>query len=342
MLILAIETSCDETAAAVVKNGREFLSNIISSQVDFHRKYGGIVPEVASRKHIEVINTVIQEALEKAKKKFKDLDAVAVTYGPGLVGSLSVGLCAAKAIAYALDIPLIGVNHLEAHIYANFISPRPLGEGNKRGEGISFPFICLLVSGGHTMLVLVKGHGKYRVLGRTRDDAAGEAYDKVARFLGIGYPGGPIIDRMAKEGDPNAVHFTRPMLNDGFDFSFSGIKTAVVNYVNHAGGTATFSHRFLIDLVASFQQAVVDVLVEKTVRAATKYKCATIALAGGVSANSLLRKEIAAKAKVKGIGVNIPPVVYCTDNAAMVGCAAHYHPLLPKHDLSPVASLRLV
>ncbi len=350
MLILAIETSCDETAAAVVKNGRDVLSNIISSQVDFHRKYGGIVPEVASRKHIEVINTVIQEAMEKAKKKFKDLDAVAVTYGPGLVGSLSVGLCAAKAIAYALNIPLIGVNHLEAHIYANFISPRPLGEGNKRGEGISFPFICLLVSGGHTMLVLVKGHGKYKVLGRTRDDAAGEAFDKVARFLNIGYPGGPIIDQMAKEGDPKAVHFTRPMLNDGFDFSFSGIKTAVVNYVNKTGGTATpcpefiegFSRRFLIDLVASFQQAVVDVLVEKSIRAANKYKCKTIALAGGVAANSQLRGELREKAQAIGIGVNIPPIIYCTDNAAMVACAAHYHPISPKLALSPVASLRLV
>jgi N6-L-threonylcarbamoyladenine synthase len=325
MKILAIETSCDETSAAVVADGKEVLSNIVASQVEFHKKYGGIVPEIASRKHIEVINPIIQEALEKAKTKFKDLDAVAVTHGPGLVGSLLTGICAAKAIAYSLKIPLIGVNHLEAHLYANFLTAKP-----------KFPFICLIVSGGHTMLVLVKDHGEYQLLGRTRDDAAGEAFDKVARFLKLGYPGGPIIDKLAKEGNPDAVKFTRPMLSQGFDFSFSGIKTAVVNYVNR-------NPKFVMrDIIASFQQAVVDVLVEKSIRAAKEFNCNTIALAGGVAANSKLRSDLQAKAKVKVI---VPPHVYCTDNAAMVGCAGYYH--LKKKNVSDlkleaVASLRLV
>lgn len=329
MKILAIETSCDETSAAVVKDGKRILSNIVATQVEFHKKYGGIVPEVASRKHIEVINPIIKAALEKAKTKFKDLEAVAVTYGPGLVGSLLVGLCAAKSIAYSLSIPLIGVNHLEAHIYANFIDPQPP----------KFPFVTLIVSGGHTMLVLVKDHGEFELLGRTRDDAAGEAFDKVARFLKLGYPGGPIIDQLAKEGDPTAIKFTRPMMGQGFDFSFSGIKTAVVNLVNKNEGHATK------DVVASFQQAVVDVLVEKTVRAAKEYKCKTIALAGGVSANSLLRKELAARCKKEKIKVHVPPLNLCTDNAAMVGCAGYYH--FKKNKISDlklpaVASLRLV
>ncbi len=343
---MAIETSCDETSAAVVRDGRHILSNIIATQVEFHKKYGGIVPEVASRKHIEVINPIIKAALEKAKTKFKDLDAVAVTYGPGLVGSLLVGLCAAKSIAYSLDIPLIGVNHLEAHIYANFLSPLPLGEGNKRGEGICFPFICLVVSGGHTMLVLVKDHGKFQLLGRTRDDAAGEAFDKVARFLKLGYPGGPIIDKLAKAGDPTAIKFTRPMMDQGFDFSFSGIKTAVVNYVNKLSVVSCSPDagrgELLVNIVASFQQAVVDVLVEKTIRAAKEYKCKTIALAGGVAANSKLRNDLQAKAEAEVI---IPPPNLCTDNAAMVGCAGYYH--FKKNKISDlklpaVASLRLV
>ncbi len=333
-IILAIETSCDETAAAVVKNTSpvgadvKILSNIVATQAEFHKKYGGIVPEIASRKHIEVINPIIAEALEKAKVKLSDLDAVAVTYGPGLVGSLIVGLCAAKAIAYSLGIPLIGVNHLEAHIYANFIGPKPP----------KFPFICLLVSGGHTMLVFVKGHGIYKVLGRTRDDAAGEAFDKVARFLKLGYPGGPIIDRLAKEGNPNAIHFTRPMLEQGYDFSFSGIKTAVVNYVNKHGALN------IKDLVTSFQQAIVDVLVEKSIRAAKEFHCKTIALAGGVSANSALRKEFEANARQEKIKVLIPPPWLCTDNAAMVGCAGYYHlkrKMVSDFRLQAVASLKL-
>ena len=336
MQILAIETSCDETSAAVVKDGpstvlgasKEILSNLVASQVEFHKKYGGIVPEIASRKHIEVINPIIKEALEKAGVKLKDLDAVAVTYGPGLVGSLLVGICAAKAMAYSLDIPLIGVNHLEAHIYANFLISKP-----------TFPFVCLIVSGGHTMLVLVKDHGKFEVLGRTRDDAAGEAFDKVARFLKLGYPGGPIIDKLAKEGDPNAIPFTRPMIGQGYDFSFSGIKTAVVNIKTRDPRLETR------DIVASFQQAIVDVLVEKAIRAAKEYNCRNIALAGGVSANSVLRKDMEVKARKQKIKVHIPPRELCTDNAAMVGCAGYYH--LKQNRISDlklpaVASLRIV
>jgi N6-L-threonylcarbamoyladenine synthase len=333
MQILAIETSCDETSAAVVKDGSEVLSNVVASQVEFHKKYGGIVPELASRKHIEVISPIIQEALDKAGASFKDLDAIAVTYGPGLVGSLLVGLCAAKAIAWSLNLPLIGVNHLEGHIYANFLLPSP-----------QFPFICLLVSGGHTMLILVEDHGKYKTLGRTRDDAAGEAYDKVARFLNLGYPGGPIIDQLAKEGDPQAINFTRPMLADGYDFSFSGIKTAVVNFVNKNQETATFSRRFLADLVASFQQAVVDVLVEKAVRAAKEFNCRSVALAGGVSANSLLRSQLKQRGEKEGLTVHIPPFEYCTDNAAMIGCAAYFKSRRGEIDdlgISPLASARI-
>ncbi|MBU0501975.1 MAG: tRNA (adenosine(37)-N6)-threonylcarbamoyltransferase complex transferase subunit TsaD [bacterium] len=334
--ILAIETSCDETAAAVVADGQEILSNIIATQVEFHKKYGGIVPEIASRKHIEVINPIIQDALDTAKIPFQYLDAVAVTHGPGLIGSLIVGLSAAKAIAYSLNIPLIGVNHLEAHIYANFLTPN---------SSHLFPFMCLVVSGGHTMLVLVKDHGHYEIIGRTRDDAAGEAFDKIARFLKLGYPGGPIIDKMAKEGDPKAVNFTRPMLNDGFDFSFSGIKTAVVTHVKKSQLPHT-SHLtpHTQDLVASFQQAVVDVLVTKTIRAAKKYGCQSIALAGGVSANSQLRKEMEERGRGEGIGIIIPPIALCTDNAAMVGARAYY--LLKEGKISDlnlpaVASLRL-
>lgn len=340
MLILAIETSCDETAAAVVKDGKEVLSNVISSQVEFHRKYGGIVPELAARKHIEVISPVIKEATDRAGVALSELDAVAVTYGPGLVGSLLVGLCAAKAIAWSLGKPLIGVNHLEGHIYANFLAPSP------QSLVPQFPFICLLVSGGHTMVILVEGHGKYRTLGRTRDDAAGEAFDKVARFLGIGYPGGPIIDKLAKEGDPHAVEFKRPMIEKefGYDFSFSGIKTAVVTYVNKVGGTTPASRsRFLADLVASFQQAVVETLVEKTIQAALNHRVKTVALGGGVSANSALRKHLQERGKGEGLKILIPPLEYCTDNAAMIAVAAYYkfrNKELAGLDLKPVASLK--
>jgi N6-L-threonylcarbamoyladenine synthase len=346
MLCLAVETSCDETAAAVVRDGPstslgtspEVLSNVISSQIEFHKKYGGIVPEVAARKHIEVISPVIKEAMETADIGFNELDTVAVTYGPGLVGSLIVGLSAAKAIAWGLGKPLIGVNHLEGHIYANFLLPTPYP---------LFPFICLLVSGGHTMIIKVNGHGQYETLGRTRDDAAGEAYDKVARVLGLGYPGGPIIDKIAKEGDPKAIRFTRPMLNDGYDFSFSGIKTAVVSLVSKQ---KEVSSKQTVNIAASFQQAVVDVLVEKTVRAALDHGCKTVTLAGGVSANSQLRAQVKARGEGEGLNVLIPPFEYCTDNAAMIGSAAYYQwqnnlsasGLWPSAlDLSPVASLRL-
>lgn len=324
-------------------DGKDVLSNIVASQVEFHQKYGGIVPEIASRKHIEVINPIIQDALDQARTKLKDLDAVAVTYGPGLVGSLLVGICAAKAIAYSLDIPLIGVNHLEAHIYANFIkgpqSPSPLVP--------QFPFICLIVSGGHTMIVLVKDHGQFQVLGRTRDDAAGEAFDKVARFLKLGYPGGPIIDKLAKEGNPTAIKFTRPMLGQGYDFSFSGIKTAVVNLVNKSGGTENLfsGGTRLVDLVASFQQAVVDVLVEKTILAAKDHNCGTVTLAGGVAANSLLRKQLTEQCLANDLTTQPPDLAYCTDNAAMVACAGYHHlqqGRISDLSLRAVASLRLV
>jgi N6-L-threonylcarbamoyladenine synthase len=340
MLILAIESSCDETAAAILENGTRVLSNVVASQNEFHQKYGGIVPEVASRKHIEVINPVIAEALEKAGKKLKDLDAIAVTYGPGLVGSLLVGLCAAKALAWSLKKPLIGVNHLEGHIYSNFLNSHyalrtPL-----------FPFLCLIVSGGHTLLVLVKDHGKYETLGRTRDDAVGEAYDKVARFLNLGYPGGPIIDKLAKEGDPHAVSFKKPMIEEsfGYDFSFSGIKTAVVNHVTKAGGTAAFSRRTLADLAASFQHTVVETLIDKLIRAAYDKEIGRVALAGGVSANSALRQQLKERGEKEGLEVMIPPLEYSTDNAAMIAAAAYYRfkkKQFSALDLKPVASLKI-
>lgn len=354
MLILAIETSCDETSAAIVKDGAEVLSNVIASQIEFHKKYGGIVPEIASRLHAEIISLVIQDALDRAKITLKEIDAVAVTFGPGLVGSLIVGVSAAKALAYALKKSLIGVNHLEGHIYANFLNSKSETLNTKqlpntKFETPNFPFICLLVSGGHTSLVLVKGDGRYETIGRTRDDAAGEAYDKIARFLKIGYPGGPIIDKLAREGKPNAIQFKRPMIEDefGLDFSFSGLKTGVVNFVNKAGGIESFSSGTkLADLCASFQQTVVDVLVEKSLKAAELHHCQTIALAGGVSANSALRQELKAKAEAKGITVHIPPFEYCTDNAAMIGCAA-FHKVsslefrVSNFNLAPVASAKI-
>jgi N6-L-threonylcarbamoyladenine synthase len=344
MFILAIETSCDETSAAVVKDGQEVLSNVISSQIEFHKKYGGIVPEVAARKHIEVISPVIQEALEKAGCTYKNIDAVTVTYGPGLVGSLMVGLCAAKAIAWSLSVPLVGVNHLEGHIYANFLGSSSKGQGAR----IQFPFICLLVSGGHTMIIKVSDHGQYETLGRTRDDAAGEAFDKVARFLGLGYPGGPIIDKLAKDGDSKAIAFKRPMneAEFGYDFSFSGLKTAVVNYVSRPPHPTPRTP----DLCASFQQAVVDVLVDKAVRAAKDHACQTIALAGGVSANSQLRAELQKRCSAEGLTAHIPPFEFCTDNAAMIAAAA-FHKLNDRNSsfvirnsslsLEAVASLKI-
>lgn len=336
-MILAIETSCDETSAAVVKNGpstalgasKDILSNIVATQTEFHQKYGGIVPEIASRKHIELINPVIQQAMDQAKISFKKLDAVAVTYGPGLVGSLLVGLCAAKAIAWSCKIPLIGVNHLEGHIFANQI-PRT-------------PFIALIVSGGHTSIVLVKKPGVYETLGRTRDDAAGEAYDKAARAMGLSYPGGPLIDKLAQEGNPHAIEFKRPMLDDGYNFSFSGIKTAVVNLMDHGHPPS------IPDLAASFQAAVVEVLVEKTIRAARDKKVKTICLAGGVSANCGLRKRMQERVNEgddahRRLRLYVPPLSLCTDNAAMIGLAA-YHKFKKKEfadlSLKPLANLKI-
>jgi len=298
---------------------------VVASQNEFHQKYGGIVPEVASRKHIEVINPVIAEALEKAGKKFKDLDAVAVTYGPGLVGSLLVGLCAAKALAWSLKKPLIGINHLEGHIYSNFLAAKP-----------QFPFICLVVSGGHTLLVLMKDHGKYETLGRTRDDAVGEAYDKVARFLNLGYPGGPIIDQLAKKGDPHAISFKKPMIEEsfGYDFSFSGIKTAVTR----------LSGVKIEDLAASFQLTVVETLIDKLIRAAYDKEIGRVALAGGVSANSALRQQLLERGKKEGLEVLLPPLEYSTDNAAMIAAAAYYKfkkKQFSALDLKPIASLKI-
>ncbi|MFZ5641487.1 MAG: tRNA (adenosine(37)-N6)-threonylcarbamoyltransferase complex transferase subunit TsaD, partial [Bacillota bacterium] len=281
VLILAVETSCDETSAAVIADGREILSNIISSQVPVHQKFGGVVPEIASRKHVELLNAVVQEALTEAGIGFSDLTAVAVTYGPGLVGALLVGVSAAKAYAYTLGVPLIGVNHMEGHIYANFLAH----------PEIEFPVLCLVVSGGHTDLVYVEGHDRYEIVGRTRDDAAGEAFDKVARAMGLGYPGGPLIDRLAVSGDPQAIDLPRAYLEENsLDFSFSGLKSAVLNYLNRMVQKNEEVNK--PDLAASFQQAVVDVLVDKTMAAVRRFGVKNVLLAGGVAANRKLRSNL--------------------------------------------------
>jgi len=310
MNILGIETSCDETSAAVLSDGRDILSNVIASQTDLHAKFGGIVPEIASRKHVEVLNAVIQEALDGAGVGFSDLNAVAVTNRPGLVGALLVGVSAAKAISAALSIPLIGVHHLEGHIYANFLANPEFG----------FPFVCLVVSGGHTDLIVVKGHGDYEILGRTRDDAAGEAFDKSARVLGLGYPGGPIIDQLAQKGNPTAVKFPRSKLDDTLDFSFSGIKTAVIRFFREKG-----SEFKIEDIAASFQAAVVDMLINTTLAAIERTGIRRLALAGGVAANSGLQTRMREVASERGLELSCPPPILCTDNAAMIACAGHYH-----------------
>ncbi|MBP2027734.1 N6-L-threonylcarbamoyladenine synthase [Acetoanaerobium pronyense] len=312
LISLAIETSCDETSAAVLKNGREVLSNIIMSQIDIHKKFGGVVPEVASRNHVKDINPVIIEALEKASIGFNDLDFVSVTYGPGLVGALLIGLSSAKALAYALDIPLVGVHHIEGHIAGNYIAHKDLEP----------PFICLVVSGGHTHLVKVEDYGKYEILGKTRDDAAGEAYDKVARSLGLGYPGGPLIDKLAKEGDKSAIKFPRTYLDDSYDFSFSGLKSAVLNYLNSMKMKEEEINR--ADVAASFQEAVIEVLSNKAIRAAKEFSMTKIAIAGGVSANSALRERLTIMAKENNLEFYYPPMELCTDNAAMIGSAGYY------------------
>ena len=357
--ILAIESSCDETAAAVVKNGREVLSNVISSQIALHTLYGGVVPEIASRKHIEKINPVITEALAAAKMSLADMDAIAVTYGPGLVGSLLVGVAEAKAIAFAANKPLIGVHHIEGHVSANYISHPDLEP----------PFLCLVVSGGHTHIVMVEDYGTYRIIGRTHDDAAGEAYDKIARAIGLGYPGGPKVDALAKQGDPNAIAFPRAHIEDcPYDFSFSGLKSAVLNYLNikkmksrdvasrgaqeaseageasakpgelarhgvptggDAEGTEACPDAFSdgvtkADLAASFQEAVVDVLVTRTIAAAKAEGVTTVAIAGGVASNSALRNRMREVGEANGMRVVYPEPILCTDNAAMIGAAAYY------------------
>lgn len=354
--ILAIESSCDETAAAVVRNGREVLSNIISSQIALHTLYGGVVPEIASRKHIEKINPVITEALAKAGMTLEEMDAIAVTYGPGLVGSLLVGVAEAKAIAYAAGKPLIGVHHIEGHVSANYISHPELEP----------PFLCLVVSGGHTHIVMVEDYGTYRIIGRTHDDAAGEAYDKIARAIGLGYPGGPKVDALAKQGDPEAIAFPRAHIEDcPYDFSFSGLKSAVLNYINiekmklrdaaktkaedessdskpapvlakhgvptggETEGTESCPEVFSdgttkADLAASFQAAVVDVLVTRTIAAAKAQGVNTVAIAGGVASNSALRNRMREVGEANGMKVLYPEPVLCTDNAAMIGAAAYY------------------
>ena len=331
--ILAIESSCDETAAAVVKNGREVLSNIIYSQIATHTMYGGVVPEIASRKHIEKINQVVESALKEADMTLEQVDAVGVTYGPGLVGPLLIGVSAAKALAWAADKPLIGVNHIEGHVAANFIASPELEP----------PFICLIVSGGHTHLVVVEDYGVFRILGRSRDDAAGEAFDKVARSVGLGYPGGPKIDAKAKEGNPDAIQFPQAKVRESaYDFSFSGLKSAVLNYQNHAKMTGEEIN--VADLVASFQKAVVDVLVEHTVAAAHEYGFRQVAMAGGVASNSALRNAMKTRCEREGIRLFYPPPVLCTDNAAMIGSAAYYEYIAGNRsgwDLNAVPGLKL-
>ena len=311
--ILAIESSCDETAAAVVKNGREVHSNVISSQIDLHTLYGGVVPEIASRKHIEKINWVIQEALRQADCRLEDMDAIGVTYGPGLVGALLVGVAEAKAISYASGIPLVGVHHIEGHISANYIQHPELEP----------PFVCLVVSGGHTHLVVVRDYGEYEIIGRTRDDAAGEAFDKVARAIGLGYPGGPKIDKLAREGDPDAIHFPRARVEDApYDFSFSGVKSAVLNHLN--GCRMKGEPIVEADIAASFQKAVCDVLVDHAILAVRDYGIPKLAMAGGVASNSALREAMQRACEREKIPFFYPAPILCTDNAAMIGAAAYY------------------
>ncbi|MEG2867684.1 MAG: tRNA (adenosine(37)-N6)-threonylcarbamoyltransferase complex transferase subunit TsaD [Terrisporobacter sp.] len=313
-LILSIESSCDETAAAVVVNGREVLSNVIASQISTHEKYGGVVPEVASRMHIEVVNRVVMEALDEANVTLKDIDAIGVTYGPGLVGALLVGLQYAKGLSFSSNKPLIGVNHIEGHISANYIEHKDLKP----------PFVSLVVSGGHTFIVNVKNYGEYEVIGQTRDDAAGEAYDKVARALGLGYPGGPKIDKLSKEGNPDAIKFPKANFHeDTLDFSFSGVKSAVLNYLNKSKMQNIEVNK--ADVAASFQKAVVGVLTENALKACKQEGVNKIAIAGGVASNSALRFKLTEEARKTGIEVLFPSPILCTDNAAMIGSAAYFN-----------------
>lgn len=333
ILILGIESSCDETAAAVVKNGREVLSSVINTQIDIHKKFGGVVPEVASRRHIETIDAVIDEALKNAGVTFDDLSAIAVTYGPGLIGALLVGVSTAKALSFALDKPLVAVHHIKGHIMANFVAHKDLEP----------PFVCLVASGGHSHIVCVKSYTEFEILGQTRDDAAGEAFDKIARVLGLGYPGGPLIDKLAKEGNPDAVNFPRVRMDENsLDFSFSGVKTAVINYLHKLDQNGEEYNK--ADIAASFQNAVTDVLCEHTIEAAKKNNMNTITLAGGVAANSALREKMTTLAKKDQIKVLYPEPVLCTDNAIMIACAGYYEYIDGKRadmTLNAVASLPL-
>ncbi|MBR7163868.1 MAG: tRNA (adenosine(37)-N6)-threonylcarbamoyltransferase complex transferase subunit TsaD [Clostridia bacterium] len=312
-LLLAIESSCDETAAAVLKDGRTVLSNVISSQIPIHERYGGVVPEIASRNHVLNLPGVIDKALSDAGCTFRDLCAIAVTYGPGLVGALLTGVSAAKAIASARNLPLIGVNHIHGHIAANYIAHPDLEP----------PFVCLVASGGHSHIVYVKDYTEFEILGRTRDDAAGEAFDKIARVLGLGYPGGPKLEKLAEEGNSEAISFPRVTFGDGcYDFSFSGVKTAVINYIHRQEQRGEAICK--ADLAASFQRAVVEALTEHTIAAAKEKGCSVITLAGGVSANGALRRSFDAATQKEGYTLYYPPLVLCTDNAAMIGCAGYY------------------
>lgn len=328
-LILAVETSCDETAASVVDINYTVLSDVVASQVKWHEKFGGVVPEIASRKHVELIDSVVKEAVDKAGIEFDDLSYLAVTLGPGLIGALLVGVSFTQALGYSLSLPVVGVNHLIAHVWAIFLK-----------ENIEFPFLALVVSGGHTSLFEVKGEKEIGLIGRTLDDAAGEAFDKVAKFLNLPYPGGPVIDKLAKKGEPEAISFPRAMLEEGYNFSFSGLKTAVINYVKREG-----RERINIpDLLASFQEAVVDVLVSKSLKALRERKMRKLVVSGGVAANSRLRKRLGEVSSSQDVDVYLPPISLCTDNAAMVGAAAipqikagNFLPL----NASPYPNLRL-
>ena len=330
--ILGIETSCDETAAAFVADGRQVLSNVIYTQIPTHTLYGGVVPEIASREHVLKINQVIKKALEDASLDWTDLTAIAVTYGPGLVGPLLIGVSTAKALAYAKGIPLVGVNHIEGHICANYLRDESTSEPEDMhpediaaglAKPIEPPYMCLVASGGHSHIVRVDDYDKYTIIGRTHDDAAGEAFDKVARAIGLGYPGGPKVDKLAREGDPHAIEFPRASVGDSpYDFSFSGIKSAVLNFLNGAEMKGLEVNK--ADVAASFQMAVIDVLTDHTIKAALDHNMKTVALAGGVAANSLLRRTMDERAKAAGLRFNCPKLIYCTDNGAMIA-AAGYH-----------------
>lgn len=332
--VLAIESSCDETAAAVVVNGRIVKSNIISSQIAVHTLYGGVVPEIASRKHMEKINQVIDEALQEADMKLSDIDVIGVTYGPGLVGALLVGVSAAKAISFASGIPLVGVHHIEGHISANYIQNKDLEP----------PFICLVVSGGHTHLVIVDDYGKYNVIGHTRDDAAGEAFDKVARAIGLGYPGGPKIDKLAKEGNPDAIAFPHASIEGSpYDFSFSGLKSAVLNYLNSCEMKNIEVNR--ADVAASFQKTVVDMLVSRAMKSVNETGIKKLAIAGGVASNSAIRNSLIETCRDNNVDFYYPASILCTDNAAMIGSAAYYeyiNGVRSDYDLNAIPNLKLV